>query len=92
MKRLSKSSTQGVEELKNELALIAKLKHKNLVRLVGVCLEQQERLLIYEFVPNRSLDKILFGTYRNIILIFISAPFSLECSVLLLLFELMNVA
>ncbi|KAF6986628.1 hypothetical protein CFC21_004355 [Triticum aestivum] len=61
VKRMSKSSTQGVEELKNELALVAKLKHKNLVRLVGVCLEQQERLLIYEFVPNRSLDLILFA-------------------------------
>jgi serine/threonine protein kinase len=62
VKRLSKSSTQGVEELKNELALVARLRHRNLVRLVGVCLEQQERLLVYEFVPNRSLDLVLFGT------------------------------
>jgi serine/threonine protein kinase len=61
VKRMSQSSTQGVDELKNELALVAKLKHKNLVRLVGVCLEQKERLLVYEFVPNRSLDLILFG-------------------------------
>lgn len=60
VKRLSNNSTQGVEELKNELALVAKLKHKNLVRLVGVCLDQQERLLVYEFVPNCSLDLILF--------------------------------
>jgi serine/threonine protein kinase len=61
VKRLSESSTQGVDELKNELALVAKLKHKNLVKLVGVCLEQQERLLVYEYVPNRSLDLVLFG-------------------------------
>lgn len=61
VKRMSKSSTQGVDELKNELALVAKPSHKNLVRLIGVCLEQQERLLVYEFVPNRSLDLILFA-------------------------------
>ncbi|CAL5043476.1 unnamed protein product [Urochloa decumbens] len=65
VKRLSKSSTQGVEQLKNEIALVAKLKHKNLVSLVGVCLEQQERLLVYEFAPNRSLDLVLFDTVKR---------------------------
>ncbi|XP_047066486.1 cysteine-rich receptor-like protein kinase 6 isoform X4 [Lolium rigidum] len=65
VKRLSKSSTQGIGELMNELALVAKLQHKNLVRLVGVCLEQDERLLVYEFVPNRSLDQILFDAEKR---------------------------
>jgi serine/threonine protein kinase len=54
-----------LEQLKSELALVARLKHKNLVRLVGVCLEQQERLLVYEYVPNRSLDAVLFGGAGN---------------------------
>ncbi|KAF7008155.1 hypothetical protein CFC21_022992 [Triticum aestivum] len=65
VKRLAKSSTQGVGELTNELLLVAKLQHKNLVRLIGVCLEQEERLLVYELVPNRSLDKILFDTEKR---------------------------
>ncbi|KAK3123412.1 hypothetical protein QOZ80_8AG0630370 [Eleusine coracana subsp. coracana] len=65
VKRLSHSSEQGIQELKNELVLVAKLQHKNLVRLVGVCLQEHEKLLVYEYMPNRSIDTILFDPEKR---------------------------
>ncbi|KAF2580525.1 hypothetical protein F2Q68_00002384 [Brassica cretica] len=64
VKRLTRGSEGGIE-FRNEVSLLTRLQHKNLVKLLGYCNEGDEQILIYEFVSNSSLDRFIFDEEKR---------------------------
>lgn len=65
VKKLSQNSNQGKKEFENEAKLLARVQHRNVVNLLGYCTRGAEKLLVYEYISNESLDKFLFKTGRR---------------------------
>lgn len=65
MKKLTRVCVEGQREFTNEVKSLAKLRHRNLVQLLGCCVAGEEKMLIYEYMKNKSLDAFIFGNFRR---------------------------
>lgn len=84
IKVLSAESRQGVREFLTEIQVISDIEHENLVKLYGCCVEQNQRILVYNYLENNSLAQTLLGMpLPHFILIFIVSSFS-HCTVQLM--------
>uniref|UniRef100_A0A1J3JCR0 non-specific serine/threonine protein kinase n=1 Tax=Noccaea caerulescens TaxID=107243 RepID=A0A1J3JCR0_NOCCA len=64
VKRLSQSSVRTEREFRNEVEILSKLRHKNLINLLGFCFKRDQYCLVYEFMPNLNLDRFIFDPHR----------------------------
>ncbi|CAL1370069.1 unnamed protein product [Linum trigynum] len=65
VKKLSATGRQGVDEFTNEVKLLSEIRHMNLVTLLGCCAEGPEKMLVYEYLSNKSLDCLLFDKEKS---------------------------
>lgn len=70
VKRYNKSSAQGQEQFRTEIEAIPNLRHKNIIALLGCCVEGGETLLVYEYMPNKSLASVIAGKFSKSISFF----------------------
>ncbi|CAN0886697.1 Cysteine-rich receptor-like protein kinase 10, partial [Linum grandiflorum] len=81
VKQLSKNSGQGIKEFKNEVEVIAKLQHKNLVKILGCCVQGREKMLVYEYLSNKSLDYFIFGNENKKALLDWTIRYNIICGI-----------
>jgi serine/threonine protein kinase len=74
IKKLKTESRQGDREFRAEVEIISRVHHRNLVSLVGYCIYSDERLLVYEFVANKTLDSHLHGELLEVLVLYPQLP------------------